>query len=62
MALIDARRKRHLTQDQLAKELGCARETITRIEAGKQSPSFRMLLEIAKALNLGVSLLPQPEL
>lgn len=61
LTLIDERKKRHLTQSQLAKDLGCARETIIRIEAGKQSPSLRMLLEMAKALGIGVSLLPRPD-
>jgi putative transcriptional regulator len=61
IALITARTRSHLTQTELAVKVGCSRLTIVRIETGKRSPSLRMLPEIAKALNIGVALLPKLE-
>jgi DNA-binding XRE family transcriptional regulator len=62
IALITARNRGHLTQTELAAKVGCGRLTIIRIETGKRSPSLRILLNIAKALDIGVALLPKLEL
>jgi putative transcriptional regulator len=46
-----ARVENNLTQIQLAKKVGCTRQTIGLIEAGKFNPSLQLCLNIAKALN-----------
>lgn len=48
-----------LTQEALAKKIGCATITIRQYEAGKREPNFNTLLDIAAALNLDIfDLLP----
>jgi putative transcriptional regulator len=46
-----ARVEMDLTQAELAKGVGCTRQTIGLIEADKFNPSLRLCLAIAKALN-----------
>ena len=46
-----ARVENDLTQDQLAEKVGCTRQTIGLIEAGKFNPSLQLCLAIARALN-----------
>lgn len=60
VAMIDARQRRGLTQADLAKQIGCTRKTINRIECGKSSPSLKLVVEIADVLGLGLTLLTQP--
>jgi len=50
----DKRRAIDMTQDQLAKETGLPQSHISRLEAGKHSPSFRTLERIASALKIPV--------
>jgi transcriptional regulator with XRE-family HTH domain len=52
--MIKHRRLRGMTQAELARLSGIAREDICRYEAGEKDPSLRNTLRIAKAL--GVSL------
>ncbi len=40
-----------LTQEELANMVRVRRETIVRLEAGKYSPSLRLAMDIAKAVN-----------
>lgn len=46
-----ARRLQGLTQSELAAQVGCTRQTIGLIEAGKFNPSLQLCLEIARVLN-----------
>ena len=45
-----ARVERGLSQDQLAEQVGAARQTIGLIEKGKYNPSLNLCVRIAKAL------------
>lgn len=45
------REKIGITQEQLAKKLGVARQTILFIEKGKYNPSLRLAYQISKELN-----------
>ena len=45
------RAKHRLTQEVLAKNVGCVRQTIAQIEAGKIVPSIGLVLRIVKYLN-----------
>lgn len=40
-----------LTQEELANMVFVRRETIVRLEAGKYSPSLKLAMDIAKAVN-----------
>ncbi len=48
--LTDARKRAKLSQDALAKLVGCDRQTILRIESGRQMPSLGMVARITTAL------------
>ena len=47
----ETRKKRGLTQEQLAEKVGVTRQTIGLIEAGNYNPSISLCIEICKALN-----------
>jgi transcriptional regulator with XRE-family HTH domain len=49
------RRKKGLTQYQLAQDIGLRQESISRIEKGKYNPSLGTLERIAKALGVTVA-------
>lgn len=51
LKLIEIRKKRGLTQEQMASKLKIARTTYTGYENGNFSPSLEMALEIKKILN-----------
>ena len=54
------RKKAKLTQDALAKKIGCATITIRQYESGKRSPSLRILATISDALDVDVfDLIPE---
>ena len=46
------RRKRGLTQEQLAEESGCHRAHVSFLERGLKSPTLNMLFQLASALNV----------
>lgn len=48
--LIDARKSAKLSQQALADLVGCDRQTILRIENGRQVPSLGMVAKITTAL------------
>ncbi len=50
----EIRRKKGLTQEQLAKVCGVARQTINAIENDKYDPTISLAFKIAKALNTKV--------
>ena len=45
------REKNNITQEQLAKKVGVARQTILFMEKGKYNPSLRLAHQISKELN-----------
>ena len=53
--LATTRKAKGFSQDRLSKASGVSRVTISRIEAGKISPTIRTLERLAKALNVHVS-------
>lgn len=59
-----ARRELHMTQDQLAKEVGISRQTLARIESGNyMNFTAQTAVRIARALGLSLDVLLclQPE-
>ena len=48
-ALIDARAKSNLTQDQIAERMGTSRTAVVRLEGGKGNPSLNTLRRFAEA-------------
>lgn len=48
--LTEARKRANLSQEALAKLVKCDRQTILRIENGRQTPSLGMVSKITKAL------------
>ena len=59
--IIALRRKKNLTQEQLAKLTGAKQSSIARIESGRHNPSLRLLEKIAEALDteLDVRFIPK---
>lgn len=51
LKLIEIRKKRNLTQEQMANKLNIARTTYTGYENGNFSPSLELAIEIKKVLN-----------
>jgi len=49
------RNTRGWTQEALATRVGCARNTIARIETGNRRPSLSLLERLARALNVGLA-------
>lgn len=49
--LIEARRKAHLTQDEVAKRMGTTQSVVARLESGYPLPSLRSLKRYAQAVN-----------
>ena len=54
----DARKKAHLTQDELAKRAGSNKSYISRIENGMTEPKVSTFYRIVGALGLSVDLNP----
>ena len=54
--LIEARRKLHLTQTQLAEKLSMQQSAIARIESGRANPSLNTLLQITEVLRTKLTL------
>jgi len=54
----DARKKAHLTQEELAIKVGTNKSYISRIENGKTEPKVSTFYRIAAALGLSVDLNP----
>jgi len=53
--IMKARLKKGLTQDQLAKAIGCSQPAITQIESGKSLPGTGTLFKLGKALDTSVN-------
>jgi ribosome-binding protein aMBF1 (putative translation factor) len=50
-AIIEARRKKGVTQKELAQRIGTKQSVISRLESGRANPSISFLKKFAKALN-----------
>ena len=50
-AMIDARMKRGITQEKLARKMGTKQSVISRLESGRANPSVSFLKKLAQALN-----------
>ena len=48
------RRRKKLSQAELAERVGCRRETIGKLENGKYNPSLKLALDVAKELDVSV--------
>lgn len=48
------RKLKGMTQTELAQLVGCRRETIGKLEAGKYNPSLKLAIDVAKALDTNV--------
>ena len=54
----EARRKAHMTQEELATKIGTNKSYISRVETGKTEPKVSTFYRIAAALGLNVELTP----
>ena len=52
VAVLDARKQRNLTQEELARRSGVHQSDISKIENGTRNPSIKMLRKIARGLNM----------
>ncbi len=50
-AVIDARVKKGVTQEELAQKIGTKQSVISRLESGRANPSVAFLKKLAQALN-----------
>ncbi len=55
-AILDARQKANLSQQQLAELTGMSPEDINRLETGNANPSLRTLQRVAAGLNMALKL------
>ena len=60
-AIIKARRKENLTQQELANRTGINKSDISRLEHGNLNPSIKLLKRLAKGLNMTVKIKFVPE-
>src|SRR3989344_1350740 len=58
-ALIDARAKRGMTQEKLAKKIGTKQSAIARLESGRGNPTLAFVQRLANVLNLDLNLPPR---
>lgn len=58
-ALIDARSKRGMTQEKLAKKIGTKQSAIARFEAGRANPTLAFVQKLTDALNLKITATPR---
>jgi len=49
--LIEARKRAHLTQEDVAKRMGTTQSVVARLESGHPLPSLRSLKRYAQAVN-----------
>ncbi|CZG72759.1 TPA: helix-turn-helix domain-containing protein [Legionella pneumophila subsp. pneumophila] len=56
--IVNARKKRHMTQSELANKIGTKQSVISRLESGNSSfiPSLETLVKVADALNMHLKL------
>jgi len=54
--LIEARKKAHLTQEEVARRMGTTQSVVARLESGHPLPSLRSLKRYAQAVNSKVEI------
>lgn len=54
--LLKARRRRKLTQTQLAERMGVGQSVVSRLESGKHTPQLETLYDAAKAMGYRVDI------
>ena len=57
--LLEARKKAHMTQEEVARKIGASKGYISRIERGLTVPTVATLYKIVAAMGLRVVFLPQ---
>lgn len=60
-AIIDARKKLHLTQKQLSERTGINQADISKIETGVSNPTLKMLNRLAEGMNMTLKLAFEPK-
>ena len=55
-AIVEARAKKNISQEELAKRMGTGQAVISRLESANASPSLSLIKRLADALNLKVEL------
>ena len=55
-AMIDARKKQHLTQKELSEKTGITQADISRIENGTRNPSLEMVKRLARGMGMVLKL------
>jgi len=60
-AIIDARIKRKISQEELAKRMGTGQAVISRLEGANAKPSLSLIHRLADALDLKVKLTLSPK-
>lgn len=55
-AVIDARKKNHFTQQELAEKTGIAQSDISKLENGNSNPTISMLQRLADGMNMEIKL------
>lgn len=58
-ALIDARAKRGMTQEKLAKKIGTKQSAIARFESGRSNSTFAFIQKLSDALDLKITVTPR---
>ncbi len=53
---IKCRKSKKMTQEDLAKKVGVPRTNITRFESGRYNPSLEMMVKVATALGMKLSI------
>lgn len=57
-ATIEARKKAHMTQEELSQKTGIKQSAIARLESGKQSPNVDTLFKILEAVGYTLEIVP----
>lgn len=52
--MLEFRKRKGITQTELAERCGCRRETIGKLEAGKYNPSLKLAMDVARELDATV--------
>ena len=58
-ALVEARAKRGMTQEKLAKKIGTKQSAIARFESGRSNPTFSFVQKLSDALGLQITATPR---
>lgn len=52
--MLEYRKRKGISQQELADRVGCRRETIGKLEKGRYNPSLRLAMDVAKELDATV--------